>query len=257
MLKEQARFEKILKNTEEQLKNAPQGTLRVSNCRKWPQYYHCIPGESKRGTYIPKSNKELLHRLAQKSYDEKIHRLAEKRLSQIRRFTKDYDEEEMEKIFLKEHPERQKLIHPIEPTWEQQINHWINEKYEGKAFREDAPFILTERGERVRSKTEKIMADYFYRNGIAYKYECPLHLKYFGTVYPDFTFLSKKTREEIYWEHDGRMDDPVYARNAVKKIEAYEKNDIYPGEKLIVTFETEQSILSTQMIEKMVKKYLI
>ncbi|MGE9882258.1 hypothetical protein [Blautia obeum] len=73
----------------------------------------------------------------------------------------------------------------------------------------------------MRSKSEKIMADYFFRNGIEYKYEHPLYLNGFGIVYPDFTFLSRKTGEEIYWEHDGRMDDLVYARNAVKKIEAY------------------------------------
>ena len=59
------------------------------------------------------------YRLAQKSYDEKIMKLAEKRLSQIRRITEDYDEEEIEKIFLTEHPERQKLIKPAEPVWEQ------------------------------------------------------------------------------------------------------------------------------------------
>ena len=53
------------------------------------------------------------------------------------------------------------------------------------------------------------------------------------------------------------MDDPTYAKNAVKKIEAYEKNDIYPGERLILTFETDQTILSTQIIECMVNKYLL
>lgn len=100
------------------------------------------------------------------------------------------------------------------------------------------------------------MADYFFRNNIEYKYERPLLLKGYGTVYPDFTFLSRRTGEEIYWEHDGKMDDPTYARNAVKKIEAYENNNIFPGERLILTFETEYTILSTKTIEKLVEKYL-
>ena len=59
-----------------------------------------------------------------------------------------------------------------------------------------------------------------------------------GTVYPDFTFLSKKTGEEIYWEHNGMVDNPVYARNMVRKIECYENNGIFPGERLILTYET-------------------
>ena len=41
LLYEQARLEKILRKTEEQLKDAPQGTLRLSNSKKWTQYYHC------------------------------------------------------------------------------------------------------------------------------------------------------------------------------------------------------------------------
>ena len=106
-------------------------------------------------------------------------------------------------------------------------------------------------------KTEKILADYFYRNNIPYKYECPLKLKGYGVVYPDFTFLSKKTGKEIYWEHDGMMDDTIYVQNAIKKIEAYEKNDIFPGERLILTFETSQSVLRNDIIETMVEKYIL
>lgn len=136
------------------------------------------------------------------------------------------------------------------------MNVWKTKEYIGKDFPDGMPVIRTEKGERVRSKSEKIMADYFYRNGIEYKYECPIYLKGIGVVYPDFTFLSQKTGEEIYWEHHGRMDDPAYARNAVRKINAYENNNIYPGERLIITYETSQMILNTDKIEKLVEKYL-
>lgn len=56
--------------------------------------------------------------------------------------------------------------------------------YEQKEFAENAPFIWTEKGERVRSKSEKILADYFYHKKILYQYERPLYLKGFGTVHP-------------------------------------------------------------------------
>lgn len=52
------------------------------------------------------------------------------------------------------------------------------------------------------------------------------------------------------------MDDPVYAQNAVRKIQAYEENNLYPGERLILTFETEKMVLNTKKIEKLVYKYL-
>ena len=81
-------------------------------------------------------------------------------------------------------------------------------------------------------------------------------MKGVGIVYPDFTFLSRKTKQETYWEHDGRMDDPSYVRNAVRKMHANEKNDIYPGERLILTFETEKSVLDTAIVQRIVEKYL-
>lgn len=255
LLTERERLAKILQVTEKRLRNSPEGTLRVSKNRKYTQYYHCTP-EHKTGKYITKGNEPLAYALAQKAYDEKIAELAKKRLVQIGRLLKDYQDDEIEQVYYKEHPGRQQLIQTVEPTWEQKVLEWKSCEYQGKGFQEDAPVILTERGERVRSKTEKIMADYFHRHGIDYKYECPLYLKGMGVVYPDFTFLSSKTGEEVYWEHCGMVDSPVYARSMVRKIEQYENNGIFPGERLILTYETEQSILNTEKIAQMVERYL-
>lgn len=48
-------------------------------------------------------------------------------------------------------------------------------EYKGKELNDDTMEIYTQKGERVRSKSEKILADYFYYNNISYKYECPLN----------------------------------------------------------------------------------
>lgn len=256
LLSEQLRLEQIVQKTKRQLENVPEGSLRVSKSQNCPQFYHYTKAK-KYGKYISKGNKELIRQLAQKSYDEKVLRLAEKRVSQIKKLTRDYEDNEIASLYENEHIERQKLIQPVETTWEQKLNEWKSRDYKGKEFQEDVPVILTERGERVRSKSEKIMADYFFRHGIEYKYECPLYLKGVGMIYPDFTFLSRKSGQEIYWEHNGKMDDPVYARNAVRKIQSYENNDIFPGERLILTYETEQTILNTNKIEKLVNRYII
>lgn len=256
LLAEQARLEEIIKNAKIRLDNAPEGTLRLSHSNSYLQCYHCTE-ENTSGQYISKGNEKLIQKLAQKSYDEKVLRLVEKRLNQIKKLTKDYEDDEIEQIFLNEHKERQRIIQPVEPTWKNRLNEWKTKEYQGKGFGDEMPMIVTERGERVRSKSEKIMADYFYRHGIEYKYECPIYLKGMGMVYPDFTFLSKKLGKEVYWEHCGIVDEPSYARNMVRKIEAYENNGIFPGERLILTYETEQSILNTGKIEQMVNRYLI
>ena len=155
------------------------------------------------------------------------------------------------------HTQRQLLVTPVEPIWEKELAKWYDSEYHGKEFYEGTAEIVTEKGERVRSKSEKILADYFYRNNILYQYEKPLYLKGYGTIYPDFTFLSKKTRKEIYWEHEGMMDKPEYAKSAVKKIESYQRNGIHLGERLILTFETELSVLNSQIVEELVEKYLV
>lgn len=207
LLAEQARLERIILVTKERLQTAPEGNLRLSKCQNYLQYYHCTD-KKKKGTYIRKENMDFIQKLAQKSYDEQVLRLAQKRFSQVKRMMKDYDDDEITNLYYKEHIERQKLVQPVEPTWEQRVQEWKNREYKGKDFQEGTPVILTEKGERVRSKSEKIMADYFFRQGIEYKYECPIYLRGMGTVYPDFTFLSRKTGQEVYWEHNGKMDVP-------------------------------------------------
>ena len=253
---EACRLETMINEIGERLKVAPTGTLRMSKSHNTVQYYRCTK-EKTSGIYITRDDMDLARKLAQKAYDEKVLKLALKRNEQIREILADYKDTEIEDIYLRERIERQQLIKPVEPTWEQRFREWKETEYEGKGFRESVPVILTERGERVRSKSEKILADYFYRNGIGYKYECPLYLKGMGTVYPDFTFLSPKTGEEMYWEHNGMMDDPGYARDMVRRIHSYESNGIFPGERLILTYETEQTILNTSKIEQLVTRYLI
>lgn len=258
LLMEQARLEVIKQKLESELVGAPEGTLRITKSNGYSQYYHHLSDSIQiNGKYLPRTEETLIKGLAQKSYDKKLLRLVERRLKQLEQITKDYQDDEIEEIFQKQALERKNLVNPVEPTKEQIINEWINKEYTGKAFKDEDLLIYSEKGERVRSKTEKIIADYLYRNNIPYKYEKPLVLKGYGTIYPDFTLLSADTYEEIYWEHDGRMDDPVYASNAVKKIKLYENKGIFVGERLILTFETQKMILNTGDIERIVERFPI
>ena len=255
LLQEQKYLEDIVNKAKTGLSATPDGHLRISKDKNKIRYYHCT--EDNGEIYIPKSDKHLAKKLAQKTYNLSVIKKAETRLKQIKKITKDYSDDEIEEIFTSMHADRQVLVTPVEPTWEQLLGEWYAEEYQGKDFWEGTAVILTEKGERVRSKSEKILADFFYRRNILYKYEKPLYLKGYGTVYPDFTLMSKKTGKEIYWEHEGMMDKQEYATTAIRKIESYQKNDIYPGERLILTFETEQSVLNSKAIEGLVNQYLL
>lgn len=234
----------------------PEGTLRLSKSQGCVQYYRCKKGSPHNGEYIQKQDFKLAQQLAQKAYDEKVLSYTEKVIANINRLLKIYRDEKIADIYAGEHIERQKLITPIEPTYEQRLEEWLAKPYQGKGFVEGTSVILTNSGHRVRSKSEKILADYFDSIGLIYKYECPINLKGYGTVYPDFTFLSRSGKE-IYWEHEGMVDNPDYARTAVQKIESYERNGIFPGENLILTFETSTTAINTELVKTMVKKFLM
>ncbi len=254
LLQEQKHLQTIIAQVSENMVSTPQGRLRISVDHGVARYYHCL--DDRYGEYISRENVQLPRQLAQKAYNEAVLKATETRIKHIARCLKDYNDDEIEQLFTSLHPERQKLITPVEPTFSQLQEQWYSNPYVGKVFKEGTPVILTEKGERVRSKSEKILADYFYRNNILYKYESPLNLVGYGTVYPDFTFLSRKLRREIYWEHEGMMDKPEYATKAVKKLNSYQMNGIMPGERLILTFETDRDVLNSKLVSELVDKYL-
>ena len=260
LLEEEKRLAQIIETVQKRLVDDIEGKLWISTTRGVPQYYYCTEQNVRtklKGNYIPKSNIKLAAQLAQKEYDKAILKCAEQRLKQIQKITKNYNDNEIEHIYTSSHVARRKLIQPVEPTWEQKLSAWYKKEYVGKEFRDDVPLILTEKGERVRSKSEKILADYFYHHGILYKYECPLYLRGVGIVNPDFTFISPKTGREMYWEHEGRMSDPSYVEKAIRKINSYQNNGIFVGEDLLLTFETEKTVLNMKTVELMVEKYLM
>ncbi len=256
---EENRLNNIKKIVDDRLKDAPSGTVRVTTANNKVQYIHCVEDSNEAGyklSYIKKNDQALAYRLAQKSYDQKIQKLVDRRLKQLDKLTKEYEDNEIEEIYNKLHPIRKTLINPVETPWEQRLEEWKAIPYVGKEFAPGIPEIYTKKGERVRSKSEKILADIFFDLGIEYKYECPLKLKGYGVVYPDFTFLRKRDGKEIYWEHDGRMDDPAYADKAIRKINTYISSGIFPGENLIVSFESSGVVISDKLIKQMITKYL-
>ena len=259
LIKEKLRLQSIKQTVDNRLEDVPKGSLRITSSRKRVQFMHCTDMDDKRkeqGIYIKHEEISLAKALAQKAYDQKVQKLVDRRIRQLEKISKEYDDNEIEEIYSNLHPVRKNLIKPVEIPWEQKLADWKNTPYTGKEFGPGIPEIYTKKGERVRSKSEKILADTFFDMGIEYKYECPLKLKNFGVVYPDFTFLRKRDCKEIYWEHDGRMDDPAYAEKAIRKINSYIANGILPGDKLIISYETASIVLNDNIIKMLIEKYI-
>lgn len=257
MKEELMSLEVLKEKVEKSLENAPQGILKVSRCRNLTQYYVRKDKQDCRGKYLNKENKTLAYQLAQKEYDEQVLKVLEKQKTKMLSFVKQMEKYDVADIYEKLPKERQKLVQPYVLSDEQYVKQWEAVRYQGKAFDKDAPEIYTERGERVRSKSEKILADKFYMIGIPYRYEYPLHLQGYGIVHPDFIVLNKRTRKEYYWEHFGRMDDVDYCNKTIKKMGSYQRNRIFPGKDLLLTYETGAYPLNIKSVDDLIMEYLL
>lgn len=259
LLQEKQKLQEVLRNAEEEWKRMPEGGLTIAKKKGHTEYYHNSKsaGNAKNSLhYIKKNELQLARDLAQKDYDRKILQSVMPRLQAIERLLKNYDNTDIKQIYDALSEDRKRLITPAFIPDDKYIEQWQAFEYINKPLNPDIPEIYTEKGERVRSKSEKILADKFNKEGIPYRYECPLYLKGIGWVHPDFTLLNIKNRNELYWEHCGRMDDPEYCEQALSRINQYIKNGFLPGQKLILSFETKNHPLNMKVVEKNIEFYL-
>lgn len=160
--KELVEFERIKKAAEADFKNAPSGTLRISKKPKFEQYYWRTDPKDTRGKYIKKSEGELIRSLAQKDYAKKMLLLLEPAIEAGKKslvlLDKVTTEKNLEEVYQKLSPARQKLVVPYVESDEEYIVRWLEEKTRKKAvcekFPEISTEIYTEKGECVRSKVE-------------------------------------------------------------------------------------------------------
>lgn len=235
------------------------GRLKISQRKGKALYYHdytdpethCV-----KRVYLGTQQTALVRQLAQKSYDNKLRRLIASRLRHLESVCHNYCDEEIDLLYTALRSERQQLITPIEPTWAQRQKEWLETPYPTAPPSFPRPEIFSKKGEQLRSKTEKILADMFYEQNIPYKYECPLWLEN-QWYYPDFTFLSPYTKDEVYWEHMGMMGDEEYVSRTIHKLLAYSRNQIYSGKNLIFTFETRNMPLDFRWAQHLINYFLI
>ncbi len=248
-----------------ELKKAPEGSLRIKKCKNTTQYYVRMTPDDTSGRYLPTKKLNLIKALAQKDYDKTViaalkkeSRLLQNALNGYKLFGRKITR--VENAFSKLSEARRKLIKPIRLPDETFAEIWQAIPYEKKPFLANTTEFHTLRGERVRSKSEIIIADTLSRMNIPYRYEFPLKIKTENgekhTFYPDFLCLNLRTRQEFIWEHFGMMDDSEYTTSMVRKLKLYEKNGIYIGRSLIISVENSAAPIDAKQIEKIAEQYL-
>lgn len=250
-------LEQFLNIKTQALKNAPDGFLRVSKKHNSMQYYHRTGRSKYECFYLNRNQNKIAAALAQKDYDCKIAIELKAEIKALIKALDAYQPKRLNDIYLKLHKYRKPLITTIILPDEEYVSRWLSFEFEKKLFRQDAPEYYTARNERVRSKSEIIIADTLNRFNVPYRYECPLQIRGCGTVHPDFTCLNIRTRKEFLWEHNGKMSDADYADYATKRIDMYTLAGYSADENLILTYETVNKPLNSRVIEYYIRKLLL
>ncbi|MBR1798201.1 MAG: hypothetical protein IJ757_09385 [Clostridiales bacterium] len=252
MLSRRERLIKLIESCNQFMENAPDGRLRIQRLKKTTKYYKVTNNENyHNGNRIAPEDSKLIHTLAQKNYCESVLKSASDELSLIEKTLSKYPDTLAEDTYEQFNNDRKKLINPIYYPDEELIKRWMIQPYKPKGFKEGTPEFTTMRGERVRSKSEQIIADRLYVAGIPYKYECPLVING-EVIYPDFTILRMSDREEIYLEHCGKMDDEKYVNDLMWRFKFYASGGILLGSRLYATFETRMYPLDAKVVDKMI-----
>lgn len=253
--KEMNELNKMVEEAEKRLKAAPKGLVRIKKKRGKAEYYYKDENAGGgNGRYLRKNERDIAKGIVQRDYDACVVKIAKERIRAIKTFLKMYTGANLSTIYPKLSPYRRNLISNLILPDDEYVRRWEAVQYVGKPHPEGAPEIITEKGELVRSKAEKIIADKLYALGIPYRYEYPVILEGNITMYPDFTILRMPSREEVYLEHLGMMDDINYVDGVMFKLNTYERNGIYLGVKLFVTYETGKKPLNTRALDGMLRK---
>ena len=208
-------------------------------------------------SYVRQSDLAPIKKLVQKQYEERLQKELLTNRSRLARFIKNYDYDFVDQVYQKSAFARKHYISPIIEPRDEFIKDWYEKHPGGMNPYDDPPERDTLRGEKVRTKSEQILADTFYHLGIPYQYEPEFVLNTGYCKYPDFVLLNVIQRKTYYWEHMGLTDEHGYATKNFKKLLVYEKNGLILGENLILSLETEDMQLDMDMVNRKIREYLL
>ena len=76
-------------------------------------------------------------------------------------------------------------------------------------------------------------------------------------LYPDFTIRHPKTGEYFYWEHFGMMDNEDYYNAVLRKLDAFEMNQLLIGRDVLLLHESSSAPLNTRVLDCYIQEYLV
>lgn len=234
-----------------QLETFPPGKLICCNHKTHTKWYHKYQGQK---VYIPKSNQELAEQLAQKRYLSSLLQDLEKEQRALTMYLNHHPNISQSDSLLTKHPEYQELLPQNLFSLSKEISDWMISPYNKNTSHPESLIHKGIADTYLRSKSEVLIDMALRKYNIPFRYECELVLND-SIIFPDFTIRHPRTGVYFYWEHFGLMDSLTYTDRAISKLRLYTSNGIIPGINLITTYETKNTPLTMQIIEKTIEFY--
>lgn len=262
LLERKIEIERVIKSKEKALERTKNlesaGHIRIVPHRSVLQYYLITKKGDTRGKYLPRSQNEFAESLITFDYNKKALKALKSELNQINKLLAFCKKHSVQTVYSGFSKYKKSLLEPVTLEAKDFVQQWKTVSYSPKNFDYSSTEYYTSKGERVRSKSEVIIADTLSRFNVPYRYEYPLELKSRSfPIYPDFCCLNLSTRKEYYWEHFGMMDDSEYAAKATAKINAMASDGFFSGKNALFTFETTTTPLNVKTLEKIIEAYLL
>ena len=242
------------------LSTFPEGELSI---QKNGSYHRWIIKTEEKKTYCPKSNRSLAELMALKKYYSLLLLEVEEELSLLNSYKNNFSSASRStdlsaSDLLSEASPYYELLqtHFAKNKLPVSVQKWCAEVYETNNSHPENLIHTTLAGHKVRSKSEVIIANLLYTNGIPYRYEAALVLNEM-TIYPDFTILHPTSQQLFYWEHFGMMDKSNYCDAACNKLKSYCYNGIYPSMQLITTYETGKVPIRSEQVQQIISQYFL
>lgn len=227
----------------------------ISKINGKSRFYVLSNGEK---SYLPDNEENKKKFLIQQEYYKKLKKHSEHLLKKINSILKYCEKNKIFNFQESFHPDKVKYIEPINKSWYDLVEEWYKIPFIPNSYKSGNLIIPTKSGVQVRSRIEKIIADYLYDNNIKFKYECPIFLKNIkNTFYPDFTVLNPASGKVLLIEYFGLMDNEEYRNDAYRKIKVYEDEGYLHGVDFIYFFESESHPLNLKNIFTYLDLYII
>lgn len=153
-------------------------------------------------------------------------------------------------FFCIQSPYRSFIISYLVKEYDWIINWYLGDYKKNPDHPENLQFPV-KLGYKVRSKSEVLVADRLFEEGILFHYEEQILMSGEGS-YPDF-YIPITIAEVYAWEHFGAMDKEGYFHRTRGKILNYLDQQWFPGINMIMTCETRQNPLTEEQVDHQIR----